>query len=401
MVFDDIVIGSGLSALGAVIGLNERRRVLVIGGPADGTTAYYDDSHTVPCAHLGAGGLGNFWHGVIPMGAQELEKGPSRAEFMSLFARFYPHSDSSSRYGESWLFVPWRAIRPSREWQRLLAERGPMLNFAREMAVQFDSSDGHVSVKTARDCYRSRRLWVCAGAIHSPDLLDRSLPQRVSRVTISDHVLCYLGQIDRRGDHTSSIPRVQRGRSGLWIEASYQPDAGALLTQRPARFQYRRLDFGIGQRLVFGMPTGNAISRILRRMSPGLLAEAFYNRFGLFPDAPIQSVYAQIPVADAYNRQAGDRPLTVLKDAILARIESVRRMVRCPGLVPTRRPDLFLPGIHLHNSIDRRALASFGIGGSHGPVEILDASICEDIGIEHHSFKLMAVAAARTRLLTS
>ena len=68
MDFDDIVIGSGLAALGAVLGTDAHRRVLVIGNPALGSFTYYDERQTVPCSYSGAGGLGNDWHGVIPTG---------------------------------------------------------------------------------------------------------------------------------------------------------------------------------------------------------------------------------------------------------------------------------------------------------------------------------------------
>ena len=67
---DDIVIGSGLAALGTVLGLlaQPERRIVVLCGPVESSFLYYDDRRTVPCAFLGEGGLGSHWHGVIPTG---------------------------------------------------------------------------------------------------------------------------------------------------------------------------------------------------------------------------------------------------------------------------------------------------------------------------------------------
>lgn len=56
--FDDIVIGSGLTALGTVLGLPAGRRILVLAGEASGRFSHYDARGAVPCAFDGMGGLG-------------------------------------------------------------------------------------------------------------------------------------------------------------------------------------------------------------------------------------------------------------------------------------------------------------------------------------------------------
>ncbi|MBP8235290.1 MAG: hypothetical protein KAY22_23620, partial [Rhizorhabdus sp.] len=66
--YDDIVIGSGLTALGTVLGLPAARRVLVIAGPQDGQLSHYQAGRPAPSSYLGFGGLGRYWHGVIPTG---------------------------------------------------------------------------------------------------------------------------------------------------------------------------------------------------------------------------------------------------------------------------------------------------------------------------------------------
>ena len=248
MTFDEIVVGSGLAALGVVLGIPASRRILVIGGPADGRFVYYDPSRIKPSAYLGHGGLGKYWHGVIPTGSYgDQVAGASAADFISLMRRFYPHTRIAERLGKPWFFVPWRPLRPSAEWRRLQAERGDHLVLLHDVVSRFEPGNHEVSVYTAGSKHRGKRLWVCAGALHTPALLDRSLNRRVSRQFISDHVFCYLGRIDR-SESDVAAPRVQRTRDGVWFEGRYDEGSRALYTLRPARFGFSRLDYGIVRR---------------------------------------------------------------------------------------------------------------------------------------------------------
>ena len=141
MDFDDVVVGSGLSALATVLGLGLNRRVLVLAGRAGGWR-YYDAHARVPCAFDGLGGLGSAWHGVIPLGWRHNFAASSDAAFSELFAHFYPHARLQGRLGTTALFVPWRAIRPQREWPRLQRERGAGLTVLEADAQSFNWPGG-------------------------------------------------------------------------------------------------------------------------------------------------------------------------------------------------------------------------------------------------------------------
>lgn len=385
MDFDDIVIGSGLAALGAVIGLQRSRRVLVLGGPREGQFSHYDARNTVPSAYLGEGGLGNDWHGVIPTGLNRPFDDRPGDGFAALFRHFYPRTDAQPRLGQPWLFVPWRPIRPRAEFERLRKVRTDRLVLLPELASQFRLAAGGVEVQTASGSHRARRLWVAAGALHTPALLERSLGSGLSRGLASDHVGCYVGQADGL-----AAPRIDRSLDGAFFQAWLGTHPDALYTLRPARFAFRSLDHGIEMRAVFGLPTGSAIAKITRRMSPGLLIEAFYNRFGLFSRAPRHSVYAQVLVRDAY-RVAGTS-LQPQTSAIRQATDAARAHAPFPGVRPSQRPELTIPGIHLHHTVDLDALARAGVGQPGHPVRVVDASVLKEIGPEHHSFKMMLAA---------
>jgi len=386
--FDDIVIGSGLAALGTVIGLQRSRRVLVLGGPRDGQFSHYDARHTVPSAYLGEGGLGNDWHGVIPTGLNRAIGEHTSDRFSALFRHFYPRTDARRRLGQPWLFVPWRPIRPRVEFVRLQQVRGAGLVLLPELASQFRLVPQGVEVQTPSGPYRARRLWVAAGALHTPTLLERSLGAGLARGLASDHVGCYVGQADGL-----VAPRIDRSLDGAFFQAWLGDHPDALYTLRPARFAFRSLDHGIEMRAVFGLPTGSAIAKITRRMSPGLLTEAFYNRFGLFARAPRHSVYAQVLVRDAYRLEG--LTLHPQPSAIRQATDAARAHAPFPGVRLSQRPELTIPGIHLHHTVDLDALSRTGVGQASHPVRVVDASVLREIGPEHHSFKMMLAAHDR------
>lgn len=388
--FDDIVIGSGLAALGTVLGLGDKRRVLVLGGAAEGAFSHYDARAAVPCAYSGLGGLGGYWHGVIPMAQQHDIAGADPLTFETLLRRFYPRADIARHVGQAALFVPWRPIRPAQELTLLTQQRPQTLTVRAAMVERIEAGPGPVRVRSTAGEHRARRVWVAAGAMHTPGLLARSFGPALQRSHVADHVLCYVGQVDG-----VAAPRTHITRDGVYFPASVDAGQTALYTIRPARFSFRQLDHGIEQRAAFGLPTGNAVAKIMRSMSPGLLAEAFYNRFGIFTRAPRYSIYAQTPVDRAYALGEGATPLSPDMARIQAAGESARQRQPFAGATLSRRPDLYIPGIHLHHSVDLTAMAQAGINRPGDPVQVVDASALSRIGPGHHSFRMLCAAYQR------
>lgn len=397
MVFDEIVVGSGLAALGTVLGLPPARRVLVIDAAASPRSYFYDAGGGVPCAHLGRGGLGNFWHGVIPSGRRVDFTGATAERFAALFSRFFPGADVERRIGQPWLFVPSRPIRPPRIWRALEAERGAALQFSAARAEHIELTASGVTVSTEAGSHQAGRVWICAGALHTPALLARSFDASLQRGLVSDHAIIYLGLVDRDTHPRVEAPRVERARGGIWISCRYAAGDSSLCTLRPARFGFDRLDRGIEQRAVFGLPMGNALAKILRRASPGLVSEALFNKAGLFPRARHYSVYAQVPVEDAYELDA-QGSLRARGAQIRAATDRARADPPWPELLASRRPEVYIPGIHLHGSVSPEALQRAGLNSAQSPVQVPDASLHAGIGPEHHSFKIMLAASEQARL---
>ena len=398
MVVDDLVIGSGLAGLGAVLGLLDApdRRTAVLCGPGENRFLYYDGRRTVPCAYLGRGGLGSHWHGVVPMGWRHRFGAGDDAAFAGLFQRFYRRTSLQGRLGTAALFVPWRPVRPARELVALAARLpGSRLTLVDEAALDLRFDERGVSVTTPAGIHRARRAWVAAGALHTPALLGRSVAPRACRDVVSDHAFCYVGQVEGQ-----PAPAVTRGADGAFFPARYDAAHRALYTLRPAVFDFRSLDAGIEQRALFGLPTGSALVKLARRLSAGVLVEALYNRFGVLGAAQTHSVYAQTVARDAYAlRQAGDGPrLEPAAGCIRAATDAARAAQPFDGLRHSLRPELHIPGIHLHHSLDEAELRRAGVNQGDSPVQVVDASVLDDIGPDHHAFKMMLSAQQRARL---
>lgn len=393
MQFDDVVIGSGLAALGTVLGLPAHRRVLVLAGPANGQFHHYDEHGRVPCDYVGEGGLGNHWHGVIPTACAHLDRfGAARSSWRTLFEHFYAHASLDGRIGQPWLFVPWQPIRPRREFRRLQKLRTlSQFAFVHDVATALRPLGHGGAVVTTGEAgeVTAQRVWIAAGALQTPVLLDRSFG-RISRGTVSDHVICYIGHADGL-----EAPQVSRGREGAFFPASYRTNGESLYTLRPARFSCRRLDHGIEHKAAFAMPAGSALLKLSRRASAGLITEAVYNRFGVGARAPRHSVYAQVLARDAYAHDVATGRLAIHTSRVREAVEGAREHQPFREVTLSRRREITLPGIHLHHSVAPSALHAVGVNLPGAPIQVVDASPLVEIGAEHHSFKMLVAAHDR------
>lgn len=391
MVIDDLIIGSGLTALGVAWGLPVGRRVLVIAGTESADIERYDALSGIPCANRGAGGLGAYWHGVIPMRAPMTMSTDDARVFGELFSWFYPRS-RARHFGTTHLFVPTMPIRPVAQWPRLQS-RHPLLSMRNGLvqAITRRATDWEVRLAGGADVVHATRVWLAAGALGSAAIIARSAGLAGAvRPRISDHVIAYLGQIDRRRHPEWPAPRVERDPEGIWLEYRSEPAGAGVVTCKPARFDYRRLDHGIEQRAAFGLPTAGVLGKLIKAGSPGLIAESLFNKFGLFPTASRLSVYAQLRVHDAYERIGEGAGLRPVPSVIESTLRDFRSRLDWPELTPSRRPELYVRGIHLHRTVDTSHVSSDGLA-------VVDAAGLDVIGPEHHSFAVMAQAARRAR----
>lgn len=399
MPFDDIIIGSGLSALGAVLGLRGTgRRILVLAGTEGGIRHY--PGANVPAARAGRGGLGSYWHGVIPLSLQHRPNGFNDDAWLALFDHFYPSANVRARFGQTQYFVPRRPIRPADHFAALASAAEIELVDADALRIEW-GGDGSWRVVSTNQRFSARHLWICAGALGTPGLLVRSGFINGGSRTVSDHIIGYAGQIFADDLSERMMATVRREREGVCFPFRFGGAHQHFFTLRPARFDFAKVDAGITKRAVFGLPASRVVSGLAGNISPGLVAEAFFNKFGLFPRAAKYSVYFQTVATDAYlldeNGMLSRNPGHHMGDIVAAANASVP----FTNIVRTRQPELYIPGIHLHGSLTRLERQCFGPEGEIGNIHLVDAAALHDVGPEHHSFAMMAAAFRRASVVAS
>ena len=389
MVFDDIIIGSGISALGVALALAEQNRsVLCMTGAGANCFTYYPAAR-VPSSYDGGGGLGSFWHGVIPTAASTGFDNLDPQVFRKLFERFYPGA-LGNRFGSNWLFVPFRPIRPYAQIKQLSVRCNNLVLYEGK-AERIVERVGKVVVQTQGQDFTGARVIVAAGALATPGLLAQSSLVDPQERAVSDHIIGYAGRAERSTlSHALSRP-VPRNRHGMFLPCDYSESREALYMLRPARFDMARLDSGMEKRAVFGLPTARILAGLSGRLSPGLIAEAIFNRFGIGRLARWQSVNFLSEAPGFYTLRSDGSLVRAQNNGVT---ELVSKAVRdCPfaGLEETQAPKLFIPGIHLHGSLTKRERDDFS-PAANGRVQVADASAIQSIGSEHHSFKLLCAS---------
>ena len=88
-------------------------------------------------------------------------------------------------------------------------------------------------------------------------------------------------------------------------------------------------------------------------------------------------------------------------DHIRAYVDRQRSRISPARVEASQRPELFLPLIHIHGSIDQEALSELGVNVPDSAIQINDAAGIFDIGAEHHSFKMMLWAAKRAGITSA
>ena len=388
MFYDDLVIGSGLTALSVVMGLDESKRVLVLGGRQSTTLIYYPKNGNIPFLNLASGGLGNFWHGVIPLFDNVYFQNYQKDRKVNFLRKFYTKiifSDSELKNG---IFVPYFPIRPRKHFKKILAKNRNLEYFNTE-ADKFQVIGNKIVVDSGGRKFFCKRLWIAAGTLCTARLLECSGFQSLTNKHLSDHFIIYLGQIRKNELSCDKIIKIKQNKYGYSFIPFLRNDS-ILVTARPAFFDYKKLDYGISQRQVFGLPTGSMITKLLKTSSPGLICESIFNKTGQLSNANLYNIYAQVNVKNSFTRTNKTFELKQNTEVIKNQLINISHSIITPDFVPTQLSENFFPAIHLHGSVDKdNAIEKLNINNSDSNIYIVDPSIAADLGPEHHIFKFM------------
>ena len=296
--YEDIVIGSGLAALGAVIGLARSTRVLVLCGPAQGQFSHYDARGSVPSAYLGDGWPRQRLARRHPdRVVRPLRPARRRRSSQPCSSHFYPRTDPGLGSADPGCSCPGgRSVR---------ATSSPACSNRAARKLTPGVRNWHCpSGRTTPGCgdtgtatLRARRVWVAAGALHTPGLLDALAGQRHG----AWRGVGPCGLLRRPGGRPARAGHPRNRDGAFFPRLARRMRRRAVHPATRRALPIRTLDYGIEQRAVFGLPTGSAMAKITKRMSPGPAGRGL-----LQPLRPLRqragrhSIYAQVLVRDAY-----------------------------------------------------------------------------------------------------
>lgn len=277
-----VLVGSG--AIGGMLAeyLGWDGLVIVADGEGGAVTR---DSDGVPLMGDGPGGLASLWHNVISL----RESLAIDYELTSrLMRQFFGIRRELSEMAD-WNFVPYVPFRPKiRRYRRLL----------RDPLTRIIDAGTHLELRLQSGVrVKSRCAVLSAGFFRSLELLEAS--GLIKRVTsFNNHVVGYGGVIE--GGQVAT-PLVRHSPAGVFFrELCHSSDLS--ITARPSRFGFSARTASRHQTIYTSTNVGRIIANIVMSGSMGLVSEALFNRFGLFPSARQYNLWVQrrvqVPVDD-------------------------------------------------------------------------------------------------------
>jgi hypothetical protein len=383
--YEEIVIGSGLTATGYVMGAIEKgKKILVISDLQSSSKSninYYPHIKT-PLYTDEHGGLGNYWHGVIPL---DIYTESELATFESFLNKFYPRVNLSGKI-ESRHFVPYCPIRPKSIFNKYIKNSSIEVKFERVIKIDFDGSKWIIMTEKSILC--AFKLTISAGAIGTARILYRSPIFKFSRFGFfSDHVIFFAGQVKS----SNYDQQMLRSRSGIFpkIFSINKFNADIKFILRPAAFDFKLLGGNLKARNVFANSGIKLYTKLFENRSLGLINEAVYNKFGISLNTDISNIYMQVPIINSYSLDRESGSIKCIESTIKKSLEIHTKFLKenLQDFVAQSHQNSWFPGIHLFRSIDYFELET--VKSFASSLKIVDSTVIQDIGYQHHTFKLM------------
>ena len=406
--FDVIVIGASLSCLGYLHGLidspcfaTKRLRVLILADDRS-TSTYYPQSQNVLLEHYGLGGLSNYWHSIIPLSLSTwMNCGEDSDNYLFFLSKFYPQEQWNTIYSSSHvpditqrLFVPRQRIRAGTLIQEIVSRFEKQLQLLSCHASRIEYRNGQFTINsTDHHSFKTRKLVMAAGSLGTPYLLSSLFECQNLSGTASDHVITYHGRYEPR--HQSYAAKPKMIKTGYILECPISECRSSIYYSRPSLADFTRVDQPILKRITQGL---NRNLSTLKNISIGTLAEQMYTRAGLQLPSKYFSIYSQTLAERSYSysidKNHSRAILSCNELSIAYSIAEARKKnpwSHGGKFIPSSFEDKYIPGVHLHGTIGKTSPIRRSID-SLAELSIIDSSVHETIGAEHHAFRVAYLA---------
>lgn len=367
-VYDYIIIGSGLAALGASTALDKSEKTYCVVGRDFKYENLYPNGQLIT-SHL-FGGASNYWHGVIPMRQFKNEKS------MALFQKFYNLTLQKDLHSK--LFVPRKPIKTKLYFSSEKTIFGDVCSVSKH-----ENGLAEVWLKDGSVLF-CKRIIVACGVRSTFELLASSNLISKEKATIDDHVCGYVGLISVKS--LKSLlgfgVDVSVNNFGYFINSFLDEERDVLYTFRPAHFEMKNETNQLRGGPVYGKGGKvQVIWDVIKSLKLGRLIEAFSLKSGVWFKPKMVSVHFQAVGRKIHKNVSNDWSVCNKHDELLQRVAS---SVKGNGLPLTEgfyeQPVYY--GNHLFN-LDVTKIDS----DLWGVIEVVDASTEGNIGGYHHSFR--------------
>jgi len=317
----------------------------------------------------GRGGLGNFWHNVIDLGAVDAEySNEDLLKMCDLISNMTPLC--FTHFHE---VIPYSPIRP----KKIIKKLAKTFEFLPKCTF-LSKSDCSVTANFEGGIVRQfDRVFVCNGAMSSADILIESgLAER--NETVSDHVIFYEDVVRSESDESKKYFKITRGPG--YFSRPYETVGCAKLTYRPVYQggQSRALK----NRAIYNNSKYRIIFKLLNPFNFLQFFESIYLRYGLLLPTKKYRRFVQVAVDSCYYWK---------NDHLLVDTEKIQSVVS--GL-NSNGLDISVgsgvSGIHFHNTVKNldNDIGNFD-DNLEAKIQLLAPSYQFEPGPYHFSFKLL------------
>lgn len=370
MLVDHCVIGGGLSALGAILGLSDLgvQNFCLIEDERDKLDHYFPFQIL---RYLGLGGTSRYWHGVIPTR-------PDQPDRQKLFKRFFDHGPDVWKSDN--LFIPRSPIRSGQKLKNILSNNNRLSGVVKQISLLNNMFE--VTLESGERLL-ARKVWCAAGVIGTLGILHRSgwCPDSV---LVGDHI-CGFSSLISAKKATALVRRsvsACHGAHGYSVPCRYSLDNKTLFTLRPARFEM--LD-PIRQKRggpKFAIGRLEMIWDLIKSRSLGRLSEAVALKTGVGFLAPMYAVHFQHEYLATHRCNVANETLHSIYDPkdVTSQVNRVSTELELSS-VPEQN---FYYGTHL--------FGAQGVPDLPQGLHVVDATLIHSIGGGHHSFSQLVRA---------
>ena len=384
MIYDLIIIGTGPIALGCITSIPDNLKVAVITHKND--NGYKFDSFGDKTYSERYGGGLDSWHSVLSS-KLFLEYFPDKLNFYkSFFNFFYPQKNVDNKnFRPEKIFVPKKRISTTTLDKLVSQKRNIELIFDEILIID---ESRNIILKSKEKKYLTKKVILAAGAIGTGKILNKSYLANLNGY-IGNHINAY-GAFNIPVDKDFIQPKYSKHGHFKNIELGSIKNHDYMSYLRPSLFDFKDPSQLGKFKTIYTRTKKEIYSTIIKSLSPGLLIEAFYNRYGLWFFANKANSYVQIEVSDVYQL---DENFNVMVDK--SKLNFFINEITKNSKFKDFSLDTLVSGVHFYSTVEKNNNIGNCCYDSDWDNRILvaDSANIAKIGGAHHTFSTMAMAS--------